>query len=98
VISRRTLPGLGCGNRPRDADRRTVTARTHALIACVPPATTAGVAALAMVTAPERELAVTPATDSGRQAGCPYFRDSSEKDHAMVSRAGSDGAVYWRSG
>jgi hypothetical protein len=27
------------------------------------------------------------------QAGRPYLRDSPEKDHAMVSRAGSDGAV-----
>jgi len=31
-------------------------------------------------------------------AGSPYVRDSSEKDHAMVGRAGSDGAVRLEEG
>lgn len=53
-----------------------------------------------MATTPTRELTVTPATgtDAGYQAGTPYFRDSSEKDHAMVSRAGSDGTVRLEEG
>ena len=76
--------------------------RTRALIACAPAATTAGlaasIAAPAMATTPTRELTVTSATDSGYQAGSPYVRDSPEKDHAMVSRAGSDGAVRLEEG
>jgi hypothetical protein len=53
----------------------------------------ASIAAPAMATTPARELTVTSATDSGYRTGSPYVRDSSEKDHAMASRAGSDGAV-----
>jgi hypothetical protein len=99
---RRTLLGLGCGNRPRDADRRSMITRTRTLMACVPAATTTGlaasIAAPAMATTPTRELTVTSATDSDYQAGNPYFRDSSEKDHSMASRAGSDGAVRLEEG
>jgi hypothetical protein len=76
--------------------------RTRALIACAPAAATAGlaasIAAPAMAATPARELTVTSATDSGYQAGSPYLRDSSEKDHAMVSRAGSDAAMRLEEG
>jgi hypothetical protein len=76
--------------------------RTRALIACAPAATTAGlaasIAAPAKATTPARELTVTSATDSGSQAGRPYVRDSPEKDHAMVSRPRSDGAVRLEEG
>jgi hypothetical protein len=102
TTSWRTLLRLWRGNRPRRADRRSVITRTRTLIACVPAARTAGlaasIAAPAMATTPERELTVTSATDSGCQAGSPYARDSSVKDYAVVSRAGSDGAVRLEEG
>jgi hypothetical protein len=46
------------------------------------PGLAASIVAPAMATTAARELTVTSATNRGYQAGSPYVRDSSERDHA----------------